>query len=144
MSSFWEFIGRNAWRPSFRWVILALDESNRSCWISLKTEVSVPGNEKISTIHLATAKAVTNLWGLIKLSKSCPSFFFFFSGLSALLLDTYVLTYVKVLIRKLHQLNCWYKFTLSYNFCNFWKVKMSNALGVLLKNLRLKNISCVL
>ena len=42
---------------------------------ALKIEVPAPDNDKISTIHQKTVWVVRNRGGLIKLSKSYPSFF---------------------------------------------------------------------
>ena len=50
----------------------------------------------------------------------------------------------KILIRKLCQLIYRSKFTLPWSYLTFLKCEMSIVVGILLKNLCLKNIPCAL
>ena len=52
-----------------------LDFDEEADLVEWVLKVSIPDNEKVSAIHGETVWEVTNLEGLIKLSKSCPSFF---------------------------------------------------------------------
>lgn len=50
------------------------EEADLVKWV-LKIELLILGTNKTSTIHIQTVSVVRNLWWLLKLSKSCSSFF---------------------------------------------------------------------